>query len=163
MRAASEWSLRLLVIGAALYIATLVLREFSQIIIPLLVAVLLAAILVPITRRLARVMPTGAAAGLTVLGVLVVLGGLFTLIGQQFSSGFLDLTAQVAKGLEQIRDWVRTTFNITDTEFDDYFESLRDGVSSSGNLGRTAASVGLTATHFIAGTFIALFALFFFL
>ena len=58
-------------------------------------------------------MPTGAAAGLTVFGVLVVLGGLFTLIGQQFSSGFLDLTAQVAKGLEQIRDWVRTTFNIT--------------------------------------------------
>ena len=163
MRAASEWSLRLLVIGAALYLATLVLREFSQIIIPLLVALLLAAILVPITRRFNRVMPTGAAAGLTVFGVLVVLGGLFTLIGQQFSSGFSDLTAQVAKGLEQIRDWVRTTFNITDTEFDRYFESFRDGVSSSGNLGRTAASVGLTATHFIAGTFIALFALFFFL
>jgi predicted PurR-regulated permease PerM len=92
-----------------------------------------------------------------------VVGALFTLIGQQFSSGFSDLTAQVAQGLEQIRDWMRTTFNITDTEFDDYFESLRDGVSSSGNLGRTAAGVGLTATHFVAGTFITLFALFFFL
>lgn len=163
MRAASEWSLRLLIIGAALYIASLVLREFSQIVVPLLVAVLLAAMLVPITRRLARVMPTGAAAGLTLLGVILVVGALFTLIGQQFSSGFSDLTAQVAQGLEQIRDWMRTTFNITDTEFDDYFESLRDGVSSSGNLGRTAAGVGLTATHFVAGTFITLFALFFFL
>ena len=163
MRGASEWALRLLVIGAALYIASLVLREFSQIVVPLLVALLVAAMLVPITRRLARVMPTGAAAGVTVAGVLVAVSALFTLIGQQFSSGLSDLTAQVATGLEQIRDWVRTTFNITDTEFDRYFESLRDGVSSSGNLGRTAASVGLTATHFIAGIFITLFALFFFL
>ncbi|WP_353510067.1 AI-2E family transporter [Intrasporangium sp.] len=163
VRGASEWALRLLVIGAALYIATLVLREFSQIVIPLLVALLLAAMLVPITRRFARVMPTGAAAGLTVAGVLVGISALFTLVGQQFSSGFSDLTAQLATGLEQIRDWVRTTFNITDTEFDRYFESLRDGVSSSGNLGRTAASVGLTATHFIAGIFITLFTLFFFL
>ncbi|HEY9494401.1 MAG TPA: AI-2E family transporter [Intrasporangium sp.] len=163
VRAASEWSLRLLVIGAALYIVSLVLREFSQIVVPLLVALLLAAMLVPITRRIARVMHTGAAAGLTVVGVLIAVSALFTLIGQQFSSGLSDLTAQVATGLEQIRDWVRTTFNITDTEFDRYFESLRDGVSSSGNLGRTAANVGLTATHFIAGIFITLFSLFFFL
>lgn len=163
VRAASEWSLRLLVIGVAVYVGSLLLREFSQIVVPLLVAVLLAAMLEPISRRLARVMPIGAAAGTTVVGVILLVSALFTLIGQQFSSGLSEVTAQVAAGLEQIRDWLRTTFNITDSEFDGYFESFRDSVSSSGNLGQTAANVGLTATHFIAGIFIALFALFFFL
>lgn len=163
VRAASEWSLRLLVIGVGLYVGTLLLREFSQIVVPLLVALLLAAMLVPISRRLKRVMPVGLAAGSTVVGVIVLVSALFTLIGQQFSSGFSELTAQLAVGLEQIRDWVRTTFSISDSEFDTYFESFRDSVSSSGNLGKTAADVGLTATHFIAGIFIALFALFFFL
>ncbi|MDV3223309.1 AI-2E family transporter [Intrasporangium sp.] len=163
VRAASEWSLRLLVIGVAVYVGSLLLREFSQIVVPLLVAVLLAAMLEPISRRLARVMPIGAAAGTTVVGVILLVSALFTLIGQQFSSGLSEVTAQVAAGLEQIRDWLRTTFNITDSEFDGYFESFRDSVSSSGNLGQTAANVGLTATHFVAGIFIALFALFFFL
>ncbi|AXG15239.1 AI-2E family transporter [Intrasporangium calvum] len=141
----------------------MLLREFSQIVVPLLIALLLAAMLVPISRRLARAMPVGLAAGTTVLGVILIVSALFTLIGQQFSSGLSELTAEVATGLEQIRDWLRTTFSITDSEFDRYFENLREGVSNSGNLGQTAADVGLTATHFIAGMFIALFALFFFL
>ena len=148
------------VIGAALYIATLVPREFSQIVVPLLVAVLLAAMLVPITRRARAGHAHRRRGRLTLLGVL--LGrALFTLIGQQFSSGFSDLTRRWP-GLEQIRDWMRTTFNITDTEFDDYFEppGRRE---QPGNLGRTRRAVGLTATHFVAGTFITLFALFFFL
>lgn len=163
VRAASEWAVRLLVIGVALYVASMLLREFSQIVVPLLVALLLAAMLVPISRRLARAMPVGLAAGTTVAGVILIVSALFTLIGQQFSSGLSELTGEVATGLEQIRDWLRTTFNITDSEFDRYFENLREGVSNSGNLGQTAADVGLTATHFIAGLFIALFALFFFL
>ncbi|GAA6526394.1 AI-2E family transporter [Intrasporangium sp. DVR] len=163
VRAASEWSLRLLVIGVGLYIASLILREFSQIVVPLLVAVLLAAMLVPITRRLAMVMPVGAAAGITLVGVVLLVSALFTLVGRQFSSGLSELTTQLAAGIDQIREWVRTTFSITDSEFDAYFENLTDSVSNSGNLGQTAADVGLTATHFIAGIFITLFALFFFL
>ena len=58
---------------------------------------------------------------------------------------------------------MRTTFKITDAQFNEYFDTIRDKVSSSGNLGDTATAFGLTATHFIAGLFISLFALFFFL
>ena len=82
---------------------------------------------------------------------------------QPVQSGFSDLTSQVADGLDQIRDWVRTTFKITDAQFNEYFDTIRDKVSSSGNLGDTATAFGLTATHFVAGLFISLFALFFFL
>lgn len=163
VRAASEWSWRLLLILAGVAVVAIVLREVSQIVVPIAVAVLLAALLRPITQRLARAMPDGAASGLTVAGTLLVVGTLLTLVGRQFSDGFADLTKQVAVGIEQIRDWIRTTFNITDSQFDAYFESMRTQISESGNLGQTATSIGLTATHFIAGIFITLFALFFFL
>lgn len=163
VRAASEWAWRFLVIVAAIAIAAIALREVSELVVPLAIALLLAAMLRPITLSLARFMPKGAAAGLTLLAVVAFIGGLLTLVGRQFSDGFSDLTKQVADGIGQIRDWIRETFNITDRQFDDFFESFRKQISESGNLGQTATSIGLTATHFIAGIFIALFALFFFL
>jgi predicted PurR-regulated permease PerM len=84
-------------------------------------------------------------------------------VGSQFTKGLADLTTQVADGLSQIRDWVRTTFKISDAQFNGYWDTIREKVSSSGNLGDTATALGLTATHFVAGLFISLFALFFFL
>ena len=163
MRIAADWAWRLLLIGATLYVLSIAVRAVSEIIVPVAIAILLTALLRPVTVRLHRWMKPGAAAGLTVLGTVLLIGALFTLVGSQFSSGFSDLTSQVATGLERIRDWVRTTFKITDAQFNQYFDTIRDRVSSSGNLGETATSVGLTATHFLAGLFIALFSLFFFL
>ncbi|WP_345506467.1 AI-2E family transporter [Terrabacter aeriphilus] len=163
IRVAADWAWRLLLIGAAVYLLSMAVRSVSEIIVPIAIAILLAALLHPVTAWLHRRMPAGGAAGLTVLGTIVLVSALFTLVGSQFSSGFSDLTSQVAAGLERIRDWVRTTFKITDAQFNEYFDTLRDKVSSSGNLGDTATSVGLTATHFVAGLFIALFSLFFFL
>lgn len=163
VRAASEWSGRLLLIGAALFVLALVIREVSEIVVPIAIALLLTALLGPLTARLRRHLPAGAAAGLTLVALVLVVSGALTLVGSQFSSGFSDLTNQVASGLEQIRDWVRTTFKITDSQFNGYFDDIKNQVSKSGNLGDTASSIGLTATHFVAGMFIALFALFFFL
>ncbi|MEO5745554.1 MAG: AI-2E family transporter [Terracoccus sp.] len=163
VRAASEWSWRLLLIAAGIFVLTLAIREVSEIVVPILIAVLLTALLGPLTARLRRRLPAGPAAGITLVALLLVVSGALTLVGSQFSSGFSDLTNQVASGLEQIRDWVRTTFKITDSQFNGYFDELKNQVSKSGNLGDTASSIGLTATHFVAGLFIALFALFFFL
>jgi len=163
IRVASEWAWRLLLIGAAIYLLSLAVRSVSEIVVPVAIAILLTALLRPVANWLHHRMKPGAAAGITLLGTILLIGALFTLVGTQFSSGFSDLTSQVATGLERIRDWVRTSFHITDAQFDEYFNTIRDKVSESGNLGDTATSVGLTATHFIAGLFIALFSLFFFL
>ena len=163
IKAASEWSLRLLIIAAGLIGLGILVRTVSEVVVPLAIALLLTALLRPVTRRLRSKMPQGAAAGLTVLGTILVIGAMLTLVGTQFTSGLSDLTNQVATGISQIRDWVRTTFKITDAQFNAYFDTIREKVSQSGNLGDTATAFGLTATHFIAGMFISLFALFFFL
>jgi predicted PurR-regulated permease PerM len=163
VRAASEWSWRLLLIAAALFVAGVAVRSVSEVIIPIAVAMLMTALLEPVSDRLRGSMPRGAAAAITLIVTILVVGGLLTVVGTQFTKGFSELTGQLAAGIEQIRDWIRDTFNITDSQFDTYFEDLTSQVGASGNLGSTAAAVGLTATHFIAGTFVALFALFFFL
>ncbi|MCU1537015.1 MAG: hypothetical protein JWP82_1366 [Humibacillus sp.] len=163
VKAASEWSLRLLLIAVGLIALGMLVRSVSEVVVPLAIALLLTALLRPVAMRLRSVMPQGAAAGLTVLGTIAVIAAMLTLVGTQFTSGASDLTNQVGAGISQIRDWVRTTFKITDAQFNDYFDTIRTKVSQSGNLGDTAAAFGLTATHFIAGLFISLFALFFFL
>lgn len=163
VRAASEWAWRGLLIAAGLALIGFVLTQVSVVVVPIVVAILLAAMLRPLMALLDRHMPRGLAVGLTLLAFLVVIAAALTLVGSQFSSGFSDLTSQVADGMTQVRDWVRTTFKISDTQFDEYFEKLSDQVGQSGNLGSTAATFGITAGHFVAGMFIALFTLIFFL
>lgn len=163
VRAAAEWTWRLLLIGFGVYVAARVLGHFTEVVIPLTVAVLLAALLAQPTRAMARVIPRGAAAGVTVVGTLAVIVGSLTIIGTQFSAGFDKIVDQVAQGITQIRAWVGTTFNISDSQFTTWFDNALHAIQQNGNLASTATQAGVTATHFVAGLFITLFSLFFFL
>ena len=163
VRAASDWAWRLLLLAAGLVAFTYLLGFLSEVVIPLVVATLLTALLSSVHQRLSRRMPRGAAAGLTVLGTIIVIVGLLTLVGSQISGGFGDMAQQVGSGVTQIRDWLRGTFKISDTQFDGYVDQLKTALESNADLRQTAARAGVTATHAVAGTFISLFALFFFL
>lgn len=164
VRTASEWSWRLVIVAGAVLGALWLVAYLSEVTVPLIVALLLAALLMPVTRFLSRALPRGAAAGLTVLGTLGVIGGALSFVGSQFSSQFSDISDQVGQGIVEIRSWFRTSFGISDNQVDDWIATAREQLgSSSGNLGETAAQAGLTVTHLVAGFFIAMFALFFFL
>ncbi len=163
---AAAWSWRLLVIGAAVAALAWVLRYLSEAVVPVLVAILLTALLVPVTRGLQRLkLPRGAAAGVTVLATLAVVGGLLTVVGTQISAGFGDLSSQVGEGIKQLRDTLRVNFGVTDAQISDAVDRVKEAVTSGGggDLAGKAGAVGSTASHFVAGLFIALFATFFFL
>ena len=162
VRAASEWTWRLLLIGAGAIALFLLLGFFSEIVVPLVIGLLLAALLSSVHRRLSRVMPRAAAAAITVLGTLVVIIGLLTLVGSQISGGLSDMARQVSDGIQQIRDYVRNTLGISDDQLGEYVEQARQWLSNA-NLGSRLSAAGVTAGHFVAGVFIALFSLFFFL
>ena len=165
LRNAAEWSWRFLLVAAALLVILKGLTILSQIVVPLLVALLLAALLQPLFGWLTRGLPRTLAAGLTVLTLLLILSGAFTVIGRTLSDGLGDVTEQVLQGIEEVRAWVRDTFGITNVQLDQYIEQARETVTSNAGegIGPMLTTVGLTAGHFIAGFFIALFALFFFL
>lgn len=162
VRAASEWTWRLLVVGAGLVTLFFLLGYFSQIVVPLAIGLLLCALLSSVHRRLSRVMPRAAAAAVTVVGTLVVILALLTLVGTQISGGMSDMARQVSDGIQQVRDYVRNTLGVSDDQLGEYVEQARQWLSNA-NLGSRLSAAGVTAGHFIAGIFIALFSLFFFL
>ncbi|MFC0625975.1 AI-2E family transporter [Kribbella deserti] len=164
MQIASAWSWRFLVIVAAVLVIGYGMRYLSEVVVPVVVGVLLTALLIPVTNGLQKLrLPRGAAAGITVLGTLALVAGLLTVVGTQIASGFSDLSDQVGKGIRELRDMARFNLNITDKQITDTFNQLKDTIATSGGLGQRAAEVGSTATHLVAGLFIALFCLFFFL
>jgi predicted PurR-regulated permease PerM len=164
MQIASAWAWRFLVIVAAIGVIGYGLGYISEVVTPVVVGVLLCALLVPITNALQKLnVPRGPAAGITVLGTLAVVAGLLTLVGTQIAAGFSGLSTQVGAGVRELRDLARINLNISDQQINDTINRLRDTVMSGGALGQRAAAVGTTATHVVAGLFITLFCLFFFL
>lgn len=162
VRLASEWAWRGLLITAGavalLYLASLL----SQVVIPVLVALLLAALLQPVHVLLSRVLPRGLSAFVTVIGVLAVVTGLLSFVGSQLTSQLDDITTRVGDGIEKIRTWVRGTFDITDSQIDQWIDRGRDALTSA-NVTDVATAAGITAGHVLTGFFLALFTLFFFL
>lgn len=164
VRTTSEWAWRAIVIGAAGYGLLWILATLSEIVIPVIVAALLAALLQPVVDRLDRIMARGAAAGITLVGTVVAISGLLSFVGSQFVDQLTGIKDQALAGYDQIRSWVRGTLNISDNQVDEWISRAREQLTSgSTNLGETATQAGLTATHFLAGVLIALFTLFFFL
>ncbi len=162
VRTASEWAWRAIIIAVAVIGVLYLTSLLSEVVIPLLVALLLAALLGPVHQTLFRIMPRGLAAFLTVVGTLAVIGGLLSFVGSQLISQLDDITTKVTEGIATTRDWVRTSFGVTDDQIERWLDQAREALSS-GNLTDTAASAGLTAGHLVAGFFLALFTLFFFL
>ncbi len=163
IRSASEWAWRLLAIAAAVIATAYLLGFVSEAVIPIVVAVLLAALLDPVKQLLRRRLKPAAAAGVTVIATVAAIGLLLFLVGSQITGGFSEMAGQVGQGIDQIRAWVRDTFKITDSEVARYLDEAKAALSSSEGLRGSLTKAGLGATHVIAGTFISLFALFFFL
>ncbi len=164
MQIASAWAWRFLVIVAAVVVIGYGLQYLSEVVVPVTVGVLLTALLVPVTNALHRArLPRGPAAGITVVGTIALVAGLLTLVGTQIATQFDQLSTQVGEGVQKLRDLAKVNLNVTDKDITDSLNKLKDTVMQGGALGQRAAEVGTTATHVVAGLFISLFCLFFFL
>ncbi len=164
VRAASEWAWRLLAIAAAVIAFAYLLGFVSEAVIPVIVAVLLAALLHPVNQWLrARLGRSGPAAAFTVLATILAIGALLFLVGSQLTGGFPQMAAQVGTGIETIKTWLQSSFKISDTQFTQYLDDAKTALQTSEGLRSGLTKAGLGASHVIAGLFISLFALFFFL
>ncbi|EWS82123.1 AI-2E family transporter [Brachybacterium phenoliresistens] len=166
IRRASAWSWRLIVIVAAALILMRGLSYVSDLVIAVLVAILLAAMLSPLVRLLTRYTFLGraAASAVAMIGLVVVVIGMFTLAGRQLISQWVDIQAQAVTGFQTVMTWATQTFNIDspmiDSALDELLVKIQENAESllSGALS-TAAVVGSILT----GLVIALFTLFFLL
>ena len=165
---AAAWAWRFLVIVAAGYLLARVLGFFAVITLPLVVALLIAALVTPVAVALTRVgVPRRLAAAFVVIGGIAFIAALLTFAGQQVAQGASDLADQVVQGLEEIRNWLQTgPLNASDSQINDVIQSAQDAITKQSQDGETLSQVtefGTAIGHVVAGFFIVLFATFFFL
>ncbi|MFD2028042.1 AI-2E family transporter [Promicromonospora aerolata] len=165
IRAAASWSWRMLLIGAFIAAALWLLTLLKTIVIPVAVALLLTIMLTPVRRLLNERLrlPRGLSAGLSLVGLILVVAGLITLAGQSIANGFADLTAQAISGFEELWAQLSSQFGLEE-QLNSYSQDILDqleaqqGAIVSGALGAAA-----TAGSVLVGALIALFCTFFFL
>ncbi|APU16717.1 putative permease [Actinoalloteichus sp. GBA129-24] len=103
--AAGGW--RLLVLVAALYVLGVVVTRISIVLIPLAIALLLAALLEPAMAVLhRRGMARGPATAIVMVSGVAVLGTALTVIVATFVGGLADLQSSLIQGLDSIRVWL---------------------------------------------------------
>src|ERR1700760_3340922 len=107
VRRAAEWSWRLLVIFAAAVVVLEVMRRFGLVIVPVALALMLAAMLLPAVDFLDRYGASrgGAVAFVVVLGLTIVVGILAFVISQ-FVDGLPGLVDQVTHSIDTVRNWL---------------------------------------------------------
>lgn len=164
---ATAWAWRLLVLGAAGYGLYWLLSFFSEVSVPIAVALLGTALTIGAVDFLERRgLPRLLATAIVVLTMLSLFFGLIALVGQQLSTQFYDLKAQVIEGISQIQDWSQNgPLGLSDSQLTRYVDQVQDAIRTFGETAAVdqLAAVGTTLTHFVTGFFIALFASFFFL
>ena len=165
---AAAWSWRLLIIAAGMYLLGTLIAFFAVLVIPVVVALLLTALVVPLVDWLERIgLHRGIASILVILLLFGSVAALLTFAGQQVAQGASDLADSTVEGFNQITDWLKDgPLNLSGREISAYIDSAQEGLTSSlgedGVLARVG-EVGTAVTHILAGFFIVLFASFFFL
>ncbi|MDD9349077.1 AI-2E family transporter [Mumia sp.] len=166
---AASWGWRLIIIAAAGLGLMWLLGFFSEITIPVAIAILVTALIRPFVDRFERLHVPRALATLLVmvLGIGAVVG-MLTLVGQQVSAQFDDLRTKVVDGLEEIQDWARTgPLGLSDAQLNAGIDRVTGTIEAWGSSGTgvvdRVTELGTTVTHLLAGFFIVLFATYFFL
>ncbi len=164
---AAAWSWRLIVIAAAAWVLIWLIAEFAVIVIPLIVALLITALVVPMVHALQMLrLPRALASLLVVVLTLGSISLLLTFVGQQVASGMDDLNQQVVQGIDQVREWLKTgPLQLSDADLQQGFKTVQDELAglSGASVVDYATKFGTTLGHVFAGFFIVLFATYFFL
>jgi len=104
LQQAAAWSWRLLLVAIVIYLGFKAASALRLVVLPLIAALLLTALLQPLTSLLRRAgMPSFAATWCTILAAVVFLAGLATLLANRISADYPTLVAEVshtAKGVQ---------------------------------------------------------------
>jgi predicted PurR-regulated permease PerM len=166
VRKAAAWSWRLLVIFAAVVAVLWVIKQLDLIVVPIALATMVAALLLPAVDFLDRLgTPRGLAVALMLLSGFAVVGGILTFVVSQFVEGVPALAEQVGQSIEGLGNWLSSgPLHVGGDQIkqarETALEALRDNQErvTSGAL----ATAG-TLTEIVTGALLVLFTLIFLL
>lgn len=166
IRRMAAWSWRLLVIVAAVSLLVWGLLQVTTLVIPVLLAILLAVMLNPVVKMLTRYtfLGRGASSGIALLGLLLVIAGMFTLAGRQLIAQWDGIQSNAVAGFQSITTWVTQTFQIDDTMIDSAIDQALAQLQANANaLVDQAVNTAGVLGNIGTGIVVCLFTLFFLL
>ncbi|BBZ24918.1 AI-2E family transporter [Mycolicibacter hiberniae] len=166
VRKAAAWAWRLLVLFAAVLVVLLVIRRLEVIFVPVAIAMMVSALLLPGVDWLsAHGVQRGLAVFMLLLGGLAVLAGLLTFVVDQFIDGVPELVEQVTQVINSTQRWlVVGPLHLSAEQIDSIGDTVVNGLrNNQAKLTSGALSTAETVTKIFTGTFVVLFTLIFFL
>jgi putative heme transporter len=165
---AAAWAWRFLIIVLAGYVIARVIGFFAVVTIPIVVALLIAALVIPVVDGLHRLgLPRGLAAILVVVSGLAFVAALLTVAGNQVANGANDLADQTVKGLDEIKVWLQDgPLHASDSQINRYIDRTQEALTpeaDGGSILSRVTGVGAALGHVVAGFFIVMFSTYFFL
>ncbi|MFF0817971.1 AI-2E family transporter [Rhodococcus sp. NPDC003318] len=166
VRVASEWTWRLLVLFAGLLALGWIIATLDTVVIPVALALLAAALLVPFVDWLqARGVPRSGAVLVVLTAAIGIVAGIMTFVVEQFIAGLPGLAEQFTHSVNQVQDW------LTDGPFhfsEDQFRQAGDSVVKAIQDNQEAVTSGALTTgrvigEVLTGAALTLFTLVFFL
>jgi predicted PurR-regulated permease PerM len=164
VRKTAAWAWRLLVIFAALVALLWVVKKIEVIVVPVALATMLAALLLPIVDILdRRGAPRGSAVALVLLGGFATVGGILTFVVSQFIQGAPALVDQVSTSIKGVGDWLtQGPLHINQQQIDSARKSAIDALQNNQEkLTSGALSTAGTVTEIVTGALLVLFTLIF--
>jgi predicted PurR-regulated permease PerM len=164
VRVAAAWAWRFLVLAAAGYVLVWAAAQLSTLLIPVAVAMLLAALLHrPVRYLRGHGAPKSLAAAVVLVSGLVIVVGTLSVVVNAMVAGFADLTDNVTQGIDKIRDWL-VGVGVSQRQIDGYIDAATKAISDNrSTITSGALGAATTVGHVVAGFFIVLFVTFFFL
>ncbi|MDQ2698327.1 MAG: AI-2E family transporter [Actinomycetota bacterium] len=166
VKVAGAWAWRILAILAVLAAFVFLVIQLKYIVVPLLVALLLGALLVPFSSWLQRHRwPKWLAITTAMVATIGVVTGLIIVVVTMVRRGFPELQDRSVQAYEDFIAYLATSpFELDEGEISAYLTQAWEAIQRDSQwLVSGALSVGSTAGHVLAGALLALFATLFFL
>ncbi|HTZ16288.1 MAG TPA: AI-2E family transporter [Mycobacterium sp.] len=166
VRKTAAWAWRLLVILAALVALLWVIARLEIIVVPLLLALMVSALLVPAVDWLdLRGAPRGGAVAFVILGGFAVLGGILTFVISQFVVGVPDLVNQVTRSIDTTKKWlIEGPLHLSRQQIDNAGNAAIQALQNNqAKLTSGALSTAATVTEIVTAALLMFFTLIFFL
>ena len=143
----ATWSLRLVVVAAAAVVLGLLVGRLWSVVLPVLLALLLASVLWPPTAWLRRRgLAPALAAALVLLSSLAVLLGLLGSLAPSVAAQVGDIAVQAGNGLLQVQDYLTgPPLNLNDAQVDAAVQGLTDRLQGSAAALASGVLTGVSA------------------
>lgn len=164
LQTAAGWSWRLLLVGLLVYVAARIASALRIVVLPCVAALLLTALLQPLTARLKRAgMPAILATWCALLAAIAVIAGVGTLIGVRVSAEYPTLVKEITHSGHQLQAWLTgPPFHIRQMRLQQLATNAINLIKShQSQVAGTVLTGGKYVVEIVAGSVLTLFVAFF--